>query len=182
MTKSLHIKTLAFNIAHFYPSLDHYLLLLILDKVGFNSRISIFFSNYLVNRQTQYVWNSFISPFFRAYKDVGQGSALSLILSVLYIALIFHIFENRMKNLLSPISVSILLFIDDSLFISQDKSYEKSNKNLFCSYGIISSLFGLKTKYNKLKVFHFSRSIKNYKPSLLDLRLSGGPLLWPNDK
>jgi len=108
---------------------------------------------------------------------VGQGSALSFILSALYIAFIFHIFENRMKNLLSPISVSILLFIDDSLFISQDKSYEKSNKNLFCSYSIISSLFGLKTKHNKLKVFHFSKSTKNYKPPLLDLRLLGGPLL-----
>jgi len=34
---------------------------------------------------------------------VGQGSALFSILSAL--ALIFHIFENRMKNILSSISV-----------------------------------------------------------------------------
>jgi len=35
---------------------------------------------------------------------MGQGSAFFPILSAL--ALIFHIFENGMKNLLSPISVS----------------------------------------------------------------------------
>ena len=50
---------------------------------------------------------------------MDQGSAFSSILSILYIALIFHNFENRTKNILSPISVSILSFIDDSLFISQ---------------------------------------------------------------
>ena len=65
-----------------------------------------------------------------------------------------------------------LSFVDDSLFVSQEKSYEKSNANLFCSYNIISSLFNqlsLIIKYDKLEVFHFSRSIKNVNPFLLDL-------------
>jgi len=70
---------------------------------------------------------------------IGQGSTLSPIFSALYIASIFHIFEKRTKNLLSPIQVLTLSFMDDGLFISQEKSYEKSNVNLFYSYNIILS-------------------------------------------
>ena len=103
--------------------------------------------------------------------SIGQESTLSPILSALYIALTFHIFEKRSINFLlnnankgsnikcrkdrigdsieplpMPTSVSqapksFLLFIDDSFFISQEKSYEKLNTHLFCSYNIISTLF-----------------------------------------
>jgi len=92
-----------------------------LDKVGFNSRISIFFSNYLIDRQTQY---SLVSSLFRVDVDIDQGSALFPILSTLYIVLIFYIFEKRTKNLLSFISVFTLSFIDDSFFISQEKKHK----------------------------------------------------------
>jgi len=47
--------TLAFNIAQFFPSLNHCLLPLILRKAGFNSKVKHFFSNYLVERKTQYL-------------------------------------------------------------------------------------------------------------------------------
>ena len=44
--------------------------------------------------------------------DVGQGLALSLILSALYIALNFYIYKKRTNNLLSPISIStVSLFL-----------------------------------------------------------------------
>jgi len=46
---------------------------------------------------------------------VGQGSALSPILSTLYLSPFLYILENRFKNLKIP--TSILSFIDDSLFI-----------------------------------------------------------------
>ena len=110
---------------------------------------------------------------------MGQGSALFPILSTFYIT---PIFEKRTKNLLSPISVYTLLFIDDGLFICQEKSYKKSNTNLFCSYSIISSLFeqfSLVIEHNKSKIFHFSRLMKNYKMSSLYLSLLEGPLLHP---
>ena len=80
------------------------------------------------------MWNHFVSPFFKANVGVNQGSTL-------YIASIFHIFEKRTKNLLFPIQVSTLSFVDDGLLISQEKSYEKSKVNFFCSYNIISSSF-----------------------------------------
>jgi len=90
---------LAFDIAYFFPSFNHHHLSLILDKAGFNSRISLFFSNYLINRKTQYLWNNFISLFFNIDIDIGQGSTLSPILSALYISPVFHIFEKRVEKL-----------------------------------------------------------------------------------
>jgi len=116
---------------------------------------------------------------------VGQGSALFPILSVLYIISIFHIFEKRSQNILSTIFVSTLSFVDDSLFISQEKCYKKSNTNLFYSYSIISSLFkqfGLTIKCNKLEVFHFSKATKNFDPPPLDLEPLEEPILQPKDK
>jgi len=60
------------------------------------------------------------------------------ILSALYLSLIFHVFERRIENIKIPIM--LIYFVDGGLFISQEKSFEKSNSNLFCGYNIISSL------------------------------------------
>ena len=49
--QNLQMSTLVFDIAQFFPSLNHQLLLLILDKVGFDSKVSFFFSNYLIDRK-----------------------------------------------------------------------------------------------------------------------------------
>jgi len=63
--------------------------------------------------------------FFNIYIGIGQGSALSSILSVLYIPPVIHILEKCLKNLKIP--VSILSFINDGLFIAQSKSLTVSN-------------------------------------------------------
>ena len=139
-----------------------------------------FFSNYLVNGKTKYSWNDFSSLFYNIDVGVGQGSALSLILSALYLSPIFHILENCLKNLKIPIP--FLSFIDDRLFISQNKSISVSNTNLFYSYNVISSLltkFGLIMEYNKIKVFHFSKSYRAFNPPPLDLFSLGGLRLLP---
>jgi len=47
---------------------------------------------------------------------VVQGSALSPILSALYLALFLHILEKYLKNL--DLKISILSFVDDSLLIT----------------------------------------------------------------
>ena len=96
--KNLLTSILAFDIAQFFPSLNHCLLPLILEKAGFNFKISIFFQDYLVGRKTKYLWNTFSSPFFNINIGVGQSSALSPILSALYLSPIFYIFEKRIIN------------------------------------------------------------------------------------
>ena len=139
----------------------------------------MFFSNYLVGRKTQYLWNNFSFSFFNINIGVGQGSALSLIL---YLALILHIFEKCLKNL--KILVFILSFIDNGLLIVQSKSLSFSNSSLFCSYDVTSLLlekFGLTIEHGKIKVFYFSRSHGAFDPPPLYLSSLGSPILYSKD-
>ena len=111
---------------------------------------------------------------------IGQGSTLLPILFALYLSPLLHIFENWLKNLKIP--VSTLSFVDDGLFISQNKSLTISNWNIFCSYYIMTSLlekFGLIIKHKKTEVFYFSRSHSSFDLLLLDLTVLGGPILCP---
>ena len=89
------------------------MLLLLLDKVGFDPKISCFFSNYLVGKKTKYFWNDLSSLFFDVNIGIGQGLALSPILLILYLLPVFHIFEKNLK-----IPISVISFVDDGLFIS----------------------------------------------------------------
>jgi len=113
-------------------------------------KISLFFSNYLVDRKTCYLWNGSTLSFHFADVGVDQVSALSSILFAPFITPIFHIFEKRIKNLNIPIY--FLLFVNDGLFISQNKSFTHTNANPFYSYNIMSSLldqFRIVVKHGK---------------------------------
>ena len=171
------MSTLTFDITQFFPFLNHQLLPLIPDKADLDHKILIFFKNYLVGRKTKYFWYDFVSPLFNINIGISQGSALSLILSALYLSLVFLSLENHLKILKIPIS--IISFVDDGLFISQNKSISHSNANLFCSYNIILSLLlkcGL-VEHRKTNVFHFSRSHKAFNPPLLNLSSTGDSVL-----
>ena len=76
---------LAFDIAQFFPSLNHRLLTLSLEKVGLDSKVTSFFVDFLVRRKTNYMWNDSFSPMYEVNVGVGQGSTLSPILSALYV-------------------------------------------------------------------------------------------------
>ena len=174
--------TLIFDILQFFPSLNHQLLTLIMKKAGFNNHVVSFFANYLVNRKMNYYWNNFMSPIFNINIGVGQGSALSLILSTLYLLLFIYILENCLKNLKIP--VSIISFVDNGLFISQSNSFDISNSWLYCSYNILTNLlenFGLVVEYSKTEIFHFNRSHGLFNPPHLDLSPLGGNILRPNE-
>jgi len=151
----------------FFPSLNHCFLTRVIHRAELDSWVVNFFSSYLINRKTSYKWNSFLSPIFNINVGVGQGSTLSPILSALYLSLFLYILEKRLKN--SKIPISIIYFVDDGLFISQDKSFDISNSCLFCSYNIMTNLldkFGFIVEHSKTEVFHFSRSQDLFNPSL----------------
>ena len=180
--KNLSTSTLAFDITQFFPSLNHWLLTLIMKKAGFDNWIVSFFANYLVDRKTNYFWNNFMSPVFNVNVGVGQGSTLSSILSALYLLSFIYILENCLKNLKIPIS--IISFVDDGLFISQSKSFDILNSCLHCSYNILTNLlkkFSLIVKHSKTEIFHFNRSYSTFNPPSLNLSPLGSNILGPNN-
>ena len=141
--KELHLNTLVFDMTQFFPSLNCLLLLIILTKASFDIKVSCFFSNYLINGQTQYVWNYFISLFFNTNIRVEQGFAFSSILSTLYITF-FHIFEKRTKNLSISISVFYFLLII-IYFLLLKRKFIKNQISLYKRTGsskFFSTFFG----------------------------------------
>jgi len=159
--KQCYTSVIAFDIAQFFPSLNHHFLSICLKKAGLNTNVRNFFSSYHSGRSISYLWNSFISPSFETSVGVGQGSALFSILSAIYLAPIFKTFKKRIKNLKENILTDILSFVDDGLLISQVKSYSLSSFFLLCSYNIMSKILlnaGLVMEYSKTKLFHFTRA------------------------
>ena len=114
-SKGRTTSTLAFDISQFFPSLNHHILILILEKAGLDPKVTKFFANYLIQRSTNYLWNDLSSPSFKVNVGVGQDSVLSPILSALYLSPLFYIIEKRFKNL--NLLISTLSFVDDGLFI-----------------------------------------------------------------
>ena len=113
---------------------------------------------------------------------MGQESALSSILSAIYLASFLHILENCLKILKIPIS--ILSFVDDGLLVAQSKSFLISNSLLFCSYNIISSLlsrFDFIVEHSKTEVFYFTRSYGSFNLPPLNLSFIGSPMLYLKD-
>ena len=93
-SKGRTTSTLAFDISQFFPLLNHHFLTLILEKAGLCPKVTSFFTNYLVQRSTNYIWNDLSSPSFEVNVGVGQGSALLPILSTLYLSPLLYIIEN----------------------------------------------------------------------------------------
>jgi len=113
--KECYTSVIVFNIAQFFPSLNHSFLSLCLEKAGLNANVLKFFQSYHSNRYTTYAWNNFISQKFTTNVGVGQDSALSPILLAIYLALIIKTFKKRIKNLKENIPTDILSFVNGLL-------------------------------------------------------------------
>ena len=180
--KNKSTSALAFDITQFFLSLNHHLLTTILEKAGLGPKVTLFFVDYVVKRKANYNLNELSSPIFKVNVEVDQESALSPILSALYLSPFLYILEKCLKNLKIP--VSFIFFVDDSLIILQNKSIVTSNSQLFCSYNVLSKLldsFGLIVEHSKTDIFHFNRSHGVFNPLPLDLSTIGGPVLRPKD-
>jgi len=70
-TKNKSTSILAFDIAQFFPSLNHRFLTIILGKARLEPKVASFFTDYLVKRKTNYTWNELSSPNFKANMGVG---------------------------------------------------------------------------------------------------------------
>jgi len=63
--KGLRTSILTFDWAWFFPLLNHHLLLLALVRARLDDNIVGLFSDYLIGRYMQYIWNNFTSPSFQ---------------------------------------------------------------------------------------------------------------------
>jgi hypothetical protein len=159
----LKTSMVAFDLAQFFPSINHDVLLSIRDKQGFVPEVDVFFRSYLVDQSTCYAWDNDLSPEFPSSVGVGQGSALSPILSALCLAPLLKEFECR-------VHVAVLIsYVNDSTIIVQSDTWDKNLVKLKSAYRIVFELtqsMGLVLEHNKSEGFHFSRKHGDSNPDI----------------
>ena len=84
--KGLKTSVVTFDLTQYFPSLQHRVIVTLLKYMAFAMQVCDFFVDYLVGHSTRYAWKGELSPPFETSVGVGQGSALSPILSALYLA------------------------------------------------------------------------------------------------
>jgi hypothetical protein len=163
---------IAFDVAQFFPSLNHEFLLRILSQQGFPTHVGAFFTSYLVGRSTSYRYGLESSPFFDADVGVGQGSALSPMLSSIYFSAAMRLFYSQSTKL----EVDLLSYVDDGTLVCQARKTSQCLPRLAQAYGImfqVLSDMGLSMEHSKTELFHFSCEQKNYQD--LSISLPVGP-------
>ncbi len=97
---------------------------------------------------------------------VGQGSALSPVLSALYIAPIMQLYDLRASEFLDT---TLLSYVDDGTVITQSRHLGINMTVLKSAYGILFDLFtraGLTLEHNKTELFHFTCARNEALPSI----------------
>ncbi|CAA7267356.1 unnamed protein product [Cyclocybe aegerita] len=151
----------------FFLSINHEMFMAVLCKQGFSPILVDFFASYLVGCSTVYCWNTFQSNSRSADVGVKQGSALSPVISGLFIAPVMKLFYIKAALL----NTTLLSFVDDGTILAQSKQLDDNNVGLCKAYKIIYLLFvafALVLEHDKTELFHFSRQRDAYNP-LLDL-------------
>jgi hypothetical protein len=167
----LKTSMVAFDLAQFFPSINHDVLFSILGKQGFAPEVVAFFRSYLVDQFTHYTWDNDLSPEFPSSVGVGQGSALSPILSARCLAPLLKEFEHR-------VHVAVLIsYVDDGTIIVQSDMWGKNLVKVKSAYKIVFELtqsMGLVLEHNKSEGFHFSQKHSDSNP---DIDLGYAPTL-----
>jgi hypothetical protein len=159
--KGMKTSVVAFDLAQYFPSLNHDVIIHLLDRFGFATQVVNFFKSYLVGRSTRYSWDLGLSPKFKADVGVGQGSALSPILSALYLAPLLWQFQ------LDAPEASLMSYVDDGTIIVQSHSWTENLANLKSAYSVVFKLMealGLVLEHDKSEAFHFSRKDRDDDP------------------
>ena len=139
-------------------------------------------ADYIIqHRFTSYLWGSFRSGPCQADVGVGQGSALSPVLSALYIAPVMKLYHMQAVAL----KTSLLSYVDDGTVMAQSKSLDENRETLKDAYAVLLCLFvaiGLVLEHSKTEYFIFDRFHSDYSPPI-DLGYApytGENLLKPN--
>jgi hypothetical protein len=167
--KGLQTSVVAFDIAQFFPLLNHEVLFEVFSRLGFPVVLGPFLCSYLVGQRTTYKWDSFTSDPFAADMGVGQGSAMSPVLSALYLTLIMRRF--RTSDISQKVDL-IMSYVDDGTIVTQSHDVKDNLPLLKDAYGWMFHAFeslGLVLEHDKSEVFHFSRA-RSFVGPAIDLR------------
>jgi ribonuclease HI len=163
--EGFHTSCLAFDIAQFFPSVNHAFLMRTLERLGFHPDLCAFFGDYLQGRRTRFRLNGELSDPFDASIGVGQGSALSPILASLAIVPVLH----GITKLLDPPSSagwnSSLVYVDDGHLAVSSPTLQGNVTTLARIYPQVVDLFlraGILTEHDKLELMHFPRPTSAY--------------------
>ncbi|CAA7270785.1 unnamed protein product [Cyclocybe aegerita] len=135
--KGLQTSTLAFDIAQFFPSINHEMFMAVLRKQGFSPILVEFFASYLV--------------------------ALSPVISGLFIAPVMKLFYIKAALL----NTTLLSFVDDGTILAQSKQLDDNNVGLYAynplldlGYALHAGATPLKPKtYWRYLGFYFDRGL-----------------------
>ncbi|CCM06899.1 uncharacterized protein FIBRA_09209 [Fibroporia radiculosa] len=166
---------LLIDISQFYPSVQQAVLLRILAKQGFHSKLCKFMADYLVGRETKFLFNGATTDPLDFSIGLGQGSSLSPILSGLYIAPVLHKWapgqERRFAN------VAAQFFVDDGLLFAASPEPDGSipGSQLDLNVAVLADMYhnlmgdlgrlGLSVESSKLELMHFRRNKTPYSDS-----------------
>ena len=155
--KNLVTTCLAFDVAQFFPSMNHDLLCRILERYGFAPALVTFFRDYLADRSSCFRWGNATSPWFDLPAvGAGQGSALSPILTNIYLSPALHV--------LCPVSAPpgqayIKFYVDDGLWTATTPSIQTNCDILAAKHHetkTILARLGLVIEHEKSELMHFA--------------------------
>lgn len=161
------VSAIAFDLAQFFPSIKHDVLINTLRAQGFSNFFVNFVADYLVNRKTQYRWNNSSSAqIFDSSVGVVQGEVLSPPFANLTIAPILHKLSPVGKNSRPVNSIQE----HDHLFFADDGTILVASKSLKDNIALLRPLFikiakellkiGVIIEFDKTDLIHFFRKHK----------------------
>jgi hypothetical protein len=163
--KGLKTSVLAFDLAQFFPSINHEMLIALMAKMGFSDLELEMFQSYLIGRSTRYAWNHNISPLMPNSVGVGQGSAMSPPLSgVMSAALLYLTYAFQKEHHCESLS-----FVDDGTVIAQNPTWDQNLSDLRKAYSTIvriTDALRLAVEHDKTELFHFSWKKSEVNPTL----------------
>ncbi|PSR72023.1 hypothetical protein PHLCEN_2v12104 [Hermanssonia centrifuga] len=154
---NLHTSMLLLDISQFYPSINHDIMIRTLIKQGFPKSLCTFFENYLKDRRTQFKLQSTgLSDPIDVSTGVGQGSALSPILSSLYLASSVQKFYSEHPRELG--NNTSLFYVDDGNIIVSSDSPATNAALIGGLYQALEKELtrkGLSAEQTKFELMHF---------------------------
>ncbi|KAF8673879.1 hypothetical protein AX14_005296 [Amanita brunnescens Koide BX004] len=85
-----HTSVCALDIAQFFPSLSHVVMVRILKRLGFSPILVNLIESYFSERVTTYKWDNVLSKKYNFSLGTPQGDCLSPILSALYLSVVIR--------------------------------------------------------------------------------------------